>query len=94
MSNEAAGLIDAPVVDPRCGRLDRSCSRGHRARTGVNVAAHQPVALLVDLVTRRLDHRGYLDLQGLGKHMPGTRTHDLVPPRGHWSVPASADRQE
>jgi len=44
----------------------------------VAVADHQPMTVLVELVSMCLDVGGDLGLQRRGQHLPGTVAHDLI----------------
>jgi hypothetical protein len=45
------------------------------------VADHQPPAVLIELVSERLDVGCDLGLQRHGQHLPGAVTHDLIQQR-------------
>jgi hypothetical protein len=44
----------------------------------VTVEHHEPVAVVVDLMSKGVDVGGHLGLQGRSQHLPGTVADDLV----------------
>jgi hypothetical protein len=66
------------VVDPRSFDLQRAGSAQHLSLWGVAVSHHQGVALLVALSSGCIQVLGHLDFEGLGDHLPGSLTSDLV----------------
>lgn len=74
----AGGLVDAAVVHPGRGDLDRASGGDHSARPVVAVADHQAVSALVPLGSQL----GYVlvdfRLERGGQHPAGARANDLV----------------
>src|SRR3712207_7791421 len=55
-----SGRVDAPVVDPRRGHLDRTCPGCHLPRPRVTVAHHLPAPPRSEEHTSELQSRQYL----------------------------------
>ena len=73
--------IDAAVVDPRRTHRHRACRSQHLPLGVVEVADHQAVTVLVDLVGELGDVGGDLQLKCRGEHLTGTVAHDVVEQR-------------
>jgi hypothetical protein len=71
-------LVDTTVVHPRCFDLDRTGHGLDLASSGVAVSRHEPVPVLVALVSELGEIRVDLGLQGRGEHRPCPFTADLV----------------
>jgi hypothetical protein len=70
--------VDSPVVHPGTHHLDLADTGGDRARWGVAVAAHQPVAVLVDQLGEGGQVGVDLGLQRHRQHPPGALAGQLV----------------
>jgi hypothetical protein len=70
--------VDAAVVHPRHGHLDRACAGQNLAGLVGAVAHHQSASTLVALVEELSDVGVDLGLQGLGQHPPGALADEFV----------------
>ena len=70
--------VDATVVHPGRGHLDRSGAGQHLPGLVTAVAHHQPPTVLITLINELRDIRIDLRLQRLSQHPPGTLTHQLI----------------
>jgi hypothetical protein len=73
--------VDPLVVDPRLPHRHRPGRRRHLPLSVVAVADHQPVTVLVQLPSMRLDVGDHLGPQPRSQHLPRTVTHDLIQQR-------------
>ncbi len=79
-----AVLVHPLVVDPRGLDLHRSGPAEDLALSGVAVAHHQGVPLLILLSSGRLDVVGHLGFEGLGEHPPRSGSDNLVEIEGEF----------
>ena len=70
--------VDSAVIHPGTSDLDLPCAGGDRAGWGVAVAAHQPVAALVDHRGVRSDVDVDLGFQRGSQHPAGTLAEQFV----------------
>ena len=78
---DAADAQSNSQAHPRLLDRHRPCCRGHLPLGVVAVTDHQPMTVLVDLVSVRLDVAGDLGLQRRCQHPPSTVAHDLIQQR-------------
>lgn len=70
--------VNPLVVDPRGVHLDRARGRGHLTRLVIAIAHHQPMSVLVALISELGAIGGHLRPQRRGQHLLGTLAHDLI----------------
>jgi hypothetical protein len=74
----AGGRVQAAVVHPWADHLDLAHPGDQRARRGVPVADHQPMAVLVGQLSMRGDVGLHLGLQRDRQHPPSTLAKQLI----------------